>query len=77
MAYCSRWLTEAETRYVPIEKKRLATVWPCEKFEKYIYSLEHFKLVTDHKPLVPIMNSKDLDNVALRCQKLLIQLMRF
>lgn len=44
---------------------------------KYLYGLEDFKLVTDHKHLVPLMNSKDLDNVALRCQKLLIQLMRF
>jgi hypothetical protein len=38
-----------------------------------MYGLEHFKLVTDHKALVPLMNSKDLDNVALPCQRLLMR----
>ena len=48
-----------------IEKDALATVWACEKFQDYILG-KSITIETDHKPLVPLLNTKHLDDLPPR-----------
>ena len=59
VAYASRLLSEAESRYAQIEKEALAGTWAFEKFTDYILG----KRICDHKPLVSPLGSKHLDSL--------------
>ena len=59
----SRFLTDCESRYSTIELELLAVVWAMSKCRMYLLGLQHFTLMTDHRPLIPILNSYTLDAV--------------
>ena len=62
VTYASRWLMDMEKQYAQIEKEALATTWACEKFSTYILG-SPFLVESDHKPLVPLLNTKHLDDL--------------
>ena len=76
IAFASRSMTETETRYTQIEKEALATTWACEKFATYILGRK-FQIETDHKPLVPLLGSKNLDSLPPRILRFRLRLARF
>ena len=76
VAYASRKMTEAETRYGQIENEALSITWACEMFDFYLVG-RAFEVETDHKPLVPLLGGKDLSDLPLRIQRFRMQLMRY
>ena len=65
VVYLSRSLTDTERRYSQIEKEALATTWACERLSNYLIGLP-FTVETDHKPLVPLLCTKALDELPPR-----------
>ena len=76
VAFCSRLLSESERNWAQIEKECLAATWSCERFKQFLIGVT-FKLETDHKPLIPLLNSKELHLAPVRCQRMLMKLSRF
>ena len=76
VAYASRKLSDTEKRYAQIEKEALALTWACEKFSPYIMG-KTIDIETDHKPLVPLMSSKDLDAMSPRILRFRLRMMRY
>lgn len=58
MAFTSYTLTPTEKNYTQIEKECPAA---CKKFNQYVTGLNKFWLLTNHKPLVSLMNTQVLN----------------
>lgn len=76
VAFSSRTLTEAQTRYAQIEKETLAIVHGCTKFHDYIFGQHAVTVESDHRPLVAIF-SKPLYQCPLRLQRMRLTLQRY
>ena len=54
VSYASRALTPVESRHSQAERESIAVVWACEHSDLYFRDLQHFTIVTGHKPLETI-----------------------
>jgi len=55
VAYASRTLSTAERYYGHLDKEALAVVFAVKKFHQFLFG-RHFKIYTDHKPLLGLLN---------------------
>ena len=73
----SRFLNNAEKNYAVIELECLAIQWAVTKCRLYLAGTE-FTVYTDHKPLLGIMNGKNLDAINnTRIQRLMSKLLGY
>ena len=73
VAFASRVMSDTERRYAQVEKEALAITWACEKFSTYILG-KKFMIETDHKPLVPLLGTKHLDDLPPRVLRFRLRL---
>eukprot|EP00731_Ephydatia_muelleri_P009037 Em0004g1375a len=76
VSYASRSLTPTVQKYAQIEKEALGVTWACERFRDFLTGLQ-FQIERDHKPFVPLLRSKNLEDLPLRVQRCRLRLMRF
>ena len=61
-----------------IELEALGACWAMKKCDMFLRGLPHFKLVTDHQPLIPILNSKGIADVENpRLQRLMMKMLPY
>ena len=76
VAYASRAMRPTEQYYPQIEKEALGITWASELFADYLIGLE-FHIETNHKPLVPLLSSRNLEDLPARVQRFGMRMMRF
>ena len=72
IAFASKSLSEAETRYSNIERELLGVVFTVEHFNHYIFA-NKIHIISDHKPLQPLFNGKMLVTCRTRTARLLLK----
>ena len=59
----SRFTTDAESRYAPTEGEATAVAWALKSCRLFILGCPKLMVVTDHKPLLGILNNRDLGSI--------------
>ena len=59
----SRFLRDSEEDYAPIEGEGLVMAWSLEQTKFFTLGCNDLKLITDHKPLIPIFSTRRLDEI--------------
>ena len=73
----SRFISSVEKNYAVVELELLAIQWAVEKCRLYLAGLE-FLIITDHQPLLGILNRKNLDAINnVRIQRLMAKLLGY
>ena len=75
IAFASKSLTDAETRYANIERELLAIIFACQCFSTFLLG-RSFIAQSNHKPLEMIA-MKNLANVPPCLQRMLLELQRY
>ena len=73
IAFASKSLSDAETRYSNIERELLGVVWAVEHFHHYTFA-NKINIISDHKPLHPLFSGKSLVSCSPRTARLLLQI---
>ena len=73
----SRFVSDAESQYACRYRVRAAS-WAILKCKLFLEGLPHFRVITDHHPLNPILNSHRLDEIENpRFQRMKTRIMAF
>ena len=59
----SRFLTDAESRYAPVEGEALALVYGLEQCRMFVLGCPNLTVAVDHKPLVKLFSDQSLENI--------------
>ena len=74
----SHFLIDTESRYASIELEMLPICWVVMNCNLFLAGLQHFSFITDHNPLIPIINNRRLDEIEnSRLKRLKTKLMAY
>ena len=77
MSCGSRFLSSAEANYAVIKLELLAIKWAIAKCRLYL-AVANFNMITDHQPLVIVLNGKNLDAINnLRIHRIMSKLIGY